>query len=181
MSKTLDILHDEYFEWMYNLVCKESRSYRRLFNHLHSIEFIYILDRDVRRAEDGKSLRYLFAYEYDRSNCRTLTDVLGDGPCSVLEMMVALANRCEVEIMTDPDFDDRTSIWFWDMVESLGLDEMSDDRYDEKYVNEVIDIFLQRRYEMNGKGGLFTVDNCREDMRTVEIWYQMSWYLNNLQ
>ena len=53
---------------------------------------------------------------------------------------------------------------------------MDDIRFDERYVDEVIDIFLNREYAENGEGGLFTV-NGYEDMRTVEIWYQMCWYL----
>lgn len=180
MSRTIDILHNEYFEWMYNLVCKKSRSYRKLFAHLHSIEFTYILEMDSNREADGRTLRYLFTYEYDRQNCKMLTEALDTGPCSVLEMMVALANRCEVEIMTDLEYGDRTSEWFWTMLTSLGLDNMSDERFDEEYVNKVIDRFLRREYEMNGEGGLFTVDNCKRDMRTVEIWYQMCWYLNDI-
>jgi hypothetical protein len=57
---------------------------------------------------------------------------------------------------------------------------MTDGHYDEIYVTEVIDRFINRKYEPNGKGGLFTIRNVKEDLRDVEIWYQMCWYLNSI-
>lgn len=38
---------------------------------------------------------------------------------------------------------------------------------------------MEREYERNGEGGLFTVNNGR-DMRTTEIWYQMNYYLSEI-
>ena len=102
-----------------------------------------------------------------------------DGPCSVFEMMVALAQRCE-SVMDDPKIGDRTGQWFWGMIASLGLNGMSDNHYDEKYVNDVVNRFLDREYEPNGKGGLFTIRNCEHDLRDVEIWYQLCWYLDTI-
>ena len=49
---------------------------------------------------------------------------------------------------------------------------------EENTFNRVMQIFLNREYEPNGRGGLFTVNNSPADMRTVEIWYQFMWYLN---
>ena len=91
--------------------------------------------------------------------------------------MVALALRCEETIMDDPTLGNRTGQWFWGMITSLGLGSMSDDKYDKAYVNAIISRFLSRDYEPNGKGGLFTVKNCEQDMRDIEIWHQ---YLNSI-
>jgi hypothetical protein len=88
--------------------------------------------------------------------------------------------RCEEEIMEDPDVGDRTAQWFWGMMKSLGLNGMTDNRFDERYVRDVVQIFLDREYEPNGRGGLFTINNCDYDLREVEIWYQMCWYLNTI-
>ena len=82
--------------------------------------------------------------------------------------------------MGDPDIGDRTDIWFWDMIRNLGLDFMSDSRYDREYVSTTIDRFLNRDYGRNGTGGLFTVENSRHDMRSMEIWYQMCAYLEDI-
>ena len=101
-----------------------------------------------------------------------------NAPCSVLEMMVALAIRCEETIMDNPAYGDRTAQWFWGMIRTLGLYSMTDDRFDQEYVDMVIDRFLNRDYEPNGEGGLFKINNCKYDLRKIEIWYQLCWYLD---
>ena len=40
---------------------------------------------------------------------------------------------------------------------------------------------LNRDYGRDGKGGLFTIEHCRYDMRDIEIWYQANWYLDNIR
>ena len=82
--------------------------------------------------------------------------------------------------MDDPSYGDRTQQWFWGMLSNIGISMMSDDIYDDKYVNDCIYRFLERRYESNGKGGLFYIRNCDQDLRDVEIWTQMCWYSNTI-
>ena len=174
-------LNREYFEWMYEIVCNDrynrNLSYRKLLHYLHDIEFIYIVKRDKNRAIDGIDFRYRFGYEcgYSRD---LIEDYLDTRPCSVLEMMIALAFSVEEDIMDDSEYGDRTGQWFWNMLVNLGLGSMCDNRFDAKYVDEVINRFLYREYERNGEGGLFTIHDDSRDMRTAEIWYQTMWYLN---
>lgn len=179
---TNNAIIDEYFEWLFDIACGDrfakGVSYRRLLMHMHDTEFVYILEMDENRASEGEYLRYRFATDQD-DDPDYILDVL-DGPCSVLEMMVALALHCEENIMDDPMYGDRTGQWFWGMVNNLGLGAMYDTRYDEDYVTEVIDRFLNREYERDGKGGLFTIKNCKYDLRKVEIWHQLSWYLGTI-
>lgn len=78
--------------------------------------------------------------------------------------------------MDDPDIGNRTGQWFWDMIVSLGLGSMDDSKFDKAYAIDVIRRFLNRDYERDGKGGLFTIEHCRYDMRDIEIWYQANWY-----
>ena len=94
-------------------------------------------------------------------------------------MMVALASRCE-ETMDDPGMGDRTGQWFWGMIVSLGLGGQLDNRYDARVVDDILDRFLDREYEPDGSGGLFTIENCHRDLRDVEIWNQMWWYIDTL-
>lgn len=82
--------------------------------------------------------------------------------------------------MDDPDIGNRTGQWFWGMIVNLGLGSMTDDLYDEKLVETAINRLLDRRYAPDGTGGLFTVKNCDRDLRKVEIWYQLCWYLNSI-
>ena len=80
--------------------------------------------------------------------------------------------------MDDPRYGDRTAQWFWRMMSNLGLGLMTDDIYDRGLVKHKLDIFLHREYEPDGKGGLFYIRDCAEDLRKVEIWAQLCWYLD---
>ena len=174
-------LDREYFNWMYKLVCGNkhynSIAYHKLLHALHNTEFTFLIDKDKNRASDGIDLRYQFGYECGYSNDE-IASYLDIRPCSVLEMMIALSLNGEQHIMDDPKYGNRTGQWFWNMIVNLGLSNMNDDNFDETYFNRVMQIFLNREYSPNGRGGLFTVHNSPADMRTVEIWYQFMWYLN---
>lgn len=169
-----------YFEWIYDLMCKDrfakNITYRKLFTFLHDAEFVYLIPNDENRAADGISLRYRYSLIRDREDLEYCLA----GPCSVLEMMVALAIRCEETIMFDPEKGDRTAQWFWCMIASLGLNSMNDDNYNEWLVNDVITRFLNREYDYDGKGSLFTIRGWNRDARDAEIWHQLMAYLNTL-
>lgn len=177
-----DELINEYFDWMCQLVSDKrytrNQSYRKLLSKLHNIDFVYAIDMDGNRAADGIDLRYYFGGERGYEDY-IITSFLDDRPCSILEMMIALAKRCE-NIMEDPEIGDRTAQWFWEMISNLGLYDMYDSNFDRRYVEVTIDIFLNRGYERNGKGGLFVIKHPKRDLRTVEIWYQMNWYLDSI-
>lgn len=169
-------MDERYFDWIACLVCDGRyggrHSYRRLLACLHEREFTYLLPIDENRAIDGVDLRYRFVYETGAQYIP-----MQDEPCSVLEMMAALCLRCEEQIMDDPDIGNRTSEWFFAMIDSMGLRGMTDDAFNERIVQTRIDRCLERRYEPDGRGGFFTVPGCRYDMRKTEIWYQAMWYL----
>lgn len=174
-------LTDKYFEWLVNIVAQdrfnEETSYTKLFTHLHNTTFVYSLPLDRNRAFDGRDLRYRFSRRFgcDESALDNLPCV-----CSVFEMMVALSIRCEEYIMDDPAYGNRTSQWFWRMISSLGLNGEYNGRYNENYVNDVLHRFLNRDYDSDGKGGLFAINGCREDLRQIEIWDQLTMYLSTI-
>lgn len=176
-------LNQRYFNWIYELVCGQDSynrlSYKKLLTCLFNIEFTYSIYMDKNRAEDGIEFRYHFGNLKGYSD-RIISKYIDDKPCSVLEMIVALAFRVENEIMDDSTYGNRTGQWFWNMIVSLGLGSMSDSRYNKREVDRILDIFLNRTYEANGRGGLFTIEDCPYDLRAVDIWYQMMWYLNTI-
>ena len=175
-----DQIINDYFEWLWNFTkCRGHSQNRKIITLLHNIEFRYSIPMDANREEDGIDLRYRFVTEVGIPKNYQEVYAYLDGPCSVLEMMIALAIRCEESIMDDPDIGDRTSEWFWLMMKNLGLDYMSDRKFDRDIAEEKISIFLDRKYKRNGEGGLFVV-NGRRDLRKVEIWYQMCWYLDTI-
>lgn len=175
---------DEYFVWLKNLVCGERfetpYSFDELLTLLHRIEFTYLIPMDQNRAEDGISLRYRYAIT---SDCPYSVDEVLDainGPCSVLEMMIALAVRCEEDVMDDPGIGDRTRQWFWGMIVNLQLGGLHDGNFDQDHVEFSICRLLNRDYEPDGRGGLFTVRRPPRDLRDVEIWTQLMWYLDDI-
>ena len=172
-------LKERYFNWMYDKVVGSKYSYRKLLRRLYEIPFIYILPMDENRKEDGIDLRYRFGYEQHIPD-KNIANELDTDDCSVLEVMVSLAIHCEEDVMDDPDKGNRTSMWFMNMISNLGLSGMDDRRYDQRLVDSHIDIFLHRKYEPDGRGGLFHLEHCADDLRNVQIWYQMNWYLNEI-
>lgn len=171
-------LRQEYFDWMYQLVC-DDRVHGKLLSHLYDTPFTYILEMDGNRGADGEDLRYRFGRENGYGDQIIATE-LDDRPCSVLEMMVALSIRCEEHIMEDDEIGDRTGQWFWNMIVSLGLGSMTDVRYDADRVDDILHRFMYREFKPDGEGSLFTIEHCRQDMRNIEIWYQMCMYLETI-
>lgn len=144
--------------------------------HLHKKPFSWFVPNDDNRAEDGKHLREIFADNMLGEDCPCL-----DGPCSVLEMLVALAIRME-DILHVPNEPSKVDVWFWEFIDNLELDVFKDrDRYqDEKALanSRKLDMFMSRTYHPDGRGGLFPLKRPETDQRNVEIWYQMMSYLN---
>lgn len=179
---TDDELNAQYFNWMCGLIYKDeysnSREYQMLLRFLDAKQFTPTLFRDDNRAVDGVDLRYRFGCDEDINDV-LIASILDIRPCSVLEMMVALALRCEEQIMYNPDIGNRMGLWFWNMIESLGFDKANWNihRIDFDYANYVIDRFLSHKYARDGHGGLFTIEHSDCDMRKMEIWYQMNHYL----
>lgn len=175
-----DRVNEEYFQWLCRLIDMERWSkdmrYELLLAHLHNIEFTWIIQMDSNRADDGIQLRRRYALHHDDMSLQGYLS----GPCSVLEMLVALALRCEEWIMDDDQIGNRTGQWFWGMIHNLGLTPMIDKDFDRDVVDDVIARFLNREYAPDGRGGLFTVRNCIRDVRKVEIWTQLSWYLGSI-
>lgn len=175
-------LKKEYFDWMYSSANTDPygnfhSEYQGLLHYLNNVAFNYYIPMDANRESDGISLRYHFGYEKGIQSSE-ITDILDDRPCSLLEMMVALCRRMETMIGNDPDYGNRTYIWFHTMLESMGLEDLTDRYFDEDEAEYRVGICLSGRYEPNGKGGFFTLSNPSTDLRGVEIWNQAMWFLN---
>lgn len=172
-------VYQPYLTWLEERVgyFNQDKEYDLLMSFLIQHRFYWKIAMDENRAADGVRLRTIFAEEKMRPDIVSRLGGTSRESCSILEMMVALAMRCESDIMTNPDFGDRTGVWFWEMVSSLGLGGMNDAHFDKEYVEDVIFHFLERDYAPDGRGGLFTVVGSKSDMATTEIWYQMQAYL----
>lgn len=171
-------MFDGYYIWLKNLIDTDSHlawKYKKLLKYLYEREYTWVIPNDSNRNLDGLELRTRYEREVGINPEEAFEHL--DGSCSVLEMMVALACRMEVEIMHDDDFGDRSADWFWNMIGSLGLSEQIDDRFDMNFVEKSIDILVENRFQRDGRGSLFTLTTCRKDLRKVEVWYQMNYWL----
>lgn len=182
-SKTEEI-RAEYFEWLYKKsmgFAIHGVQFRRFFETLHSIEFKAVMKEDIARVNDGISLRNTYAYETGQ-DYDTISDYLTE-PCSVLEMMLALAIK-EEDIMSDPRKGDRTKQWLWMQINSMGIVAEPDyvgEKFPEGEIREKVSKMINRDYAPDGTGGLFKFYNPpEEDLSKIDLWKQMCWYLDTV-
>ena len=110
MTKEDDI-KSSYFCFLMELIGYENKNnpyenFGVLLIFLNSIEYQWDNPMDENRMYDGLNLRYLYSLnsEYDYND---ILDAL-DNPCSILEMIIALAYKIEVDIACNPDYINRT-------------------------------------------------------------------------
>ena len=172
-----------YFNWIVNLVSDSGewngRAYTKLLKRMYNTPFYYIIEMDANRCVDGVDLRYRFGYEKDISDSE-IKEYIDNTECSVLEVLAALALKCEEQIMSDDAFGNRVPEWFWSMISNLGLIEFTDDNFDCYDFDVIIEKWMNRDYSSDGTGGIFIVKNPPQDMRKVELWNQLCWYLDEM-
>lgn len=172
-------IKNKYFDYLVDIVDPVGKKtpYKKMLSALHKTVF-ECLPFDSDRESDGMEMRKRF---YDDTIGVTKSDMRYlNEPCSVLEMMVALALRCEETIMDDPKYGNRTKQWFWEMIKSLGLKNANDRLFDEGTFNRIMEQFLHRQYSRDGKGGLFMIKDCRDDLTDYDIFTQLCWYINSI-
>lgn len=176
MGGTPKPIDEVYLEWLYDKVCDRPRrprphqTYWKLFRILYSREFVWFIPNDDNRVGDGVELRGLFLRETQID----VDSIWMDLGCSMLEMLVALADRLEF------CWDEKSQReWFWELIRNLDID-YTDARavdFPEPEIQEVIDRVIWRTYNADGSGGLFPLNNPRKDQTKIELWYQMNSYV----
>ena len=180
-----------YFNWLLEKVENEyepggAGSHRLLLRKLYEIEFYATLERDNDRLYDGLDMRNGYdnyiqeGFGYFVGKDYILTEAQRNAPCSVLEMMVGMCEYFENHVMSNDIYGNRFGKWFWMMLENAGLTFLNDASYTHEaddYIASVIRRICDRRYEANGDGSFFPLRNPKRDMRTVDLWYQLQWYV----
>ena len=168
MSAPLDEL---YFRWLYSQVADPEvinpyATHWRLLRVLYTKEFLWHVPNDDNRIQDGKDLRFEFAGD------QRIDEGWLDLPCSMLEILIALARKLAFEA------DGRPAGWFWTMMTNVDLTQYSDRRrFSDEMIHEVLDRIIFRSYNYSGEGGLFPLKEADRDQREVELWYQMCAYV----
>lgn len=172
-------MEEKYYEWLIESIDPLGTArdyYQPVLRKLYSTDFRWShrFEDDRNRAEDGLTLRTIFA---DVVGLDVADLGLNETPCSCLEMMVAIARRIELEILSMPGEDDIPK-WFWRFIEGLGLGAFKPEIDTESYIERRINLWLDRKYYRNGYGGIFVVHDDFFDMRKMTIWKQMNAVLN---
>lgn len=174
-------VEDLYFKWLSALVFPNEeiqRNYIGLLNLLYEIRYVWNpnIPLDENRYIDGINLRESFSYK-----SKIPSDIVKNsiqGPCNILEMICALGIRIDNDIMaTYYTGYDHGYFWIQKMLKNLNILQYDDSNFDENAIRVKINDFLQRRYSENGFGGLFYVLNSEKDMRSMNIWDQMCYYI----
>lgn len=178
----------KYLDWLYSTVCASgyesiAHNHRQLILQLHQTQFVVYNLKDQPREADGIDLRFRYCWDtgidYKNYNEYSFSDLIPVDHCSILEMMIALAYRADENFTRKTNNESTVPNNFWDMVKNLGLMGETDDFYDYDTVCNTLDHFNKRTYEPNGHGSLFRFNNPKDDMREIDIWYQLCWYVNS--
>lgn len=164
-----------YFKYICQLVgITEDSVHSKLAEYLMRTPFNYTYSMDGNREIDGINLRYKFGYENGIPSA-VIAGEIDNTECSMLEMLVALSLRAN-DIVTS---DDDQSFIFWSMITNLGLGSQTNQVFDEDYCDICINRFVNHEYAPNGQGGLVTIADPPTDLRFVEIWDQVMWWLDD--
>lgn len=177
-----------YFVWLAESVCLDKdpyfgQAYWELASLLYDTPFFSDQPMDQNREADGIRLRetwmdLMMSEADERGQSYDIAPESLDGPCTVLELLVGLATRLEDDVMQNDAYGNRTPVWFWAMVLNLDLARFDDRFFNAMKISGVLYDWMSRRYEPNGRGGLFPLENCLEDQRNVELWLQARAWLN---
>lgn len=171
----MEELWDDYLQYLlWRGGLEKFTRYANLFAILHNIEFTYVIERDENRADAGIELRD----DYEIPDCYIeFEDEFFDQNCSVLEMLLALSIRVDDEFIGDPA-EEHPEVFFMEMIKNLGLDKFIGNQYREDDVIKIIDRWLDRKFDSDGRGSPFPVRYSHRDQRGVEIWDQMNAYIS---
>ena len=178
----MDSLADIYFLWLYDRIAGE-RPYVKLASYLHNRwEFRWHVQYDENRQADGYDQRGLFLYEHPERFTRKQINSLMNEPVSVFEVLVALVERMDFQL-DDLISGPRRHLWFSELLANLELDVFDDEGFGDhpanhREIDDIIQVLLDRTYDSDGTGSLFPLSNPKQDMREVELWYQMMAYLH---
>ena len=176
---TADKLEQQYYQWLTGLIPGICKRYSTLIRCLYETPFRVLLLMDENRVGDGLGMRARFTYLFQMGvNERDILKRMR--PCSVLEVMIGLAQRFEEDYMSQYD-GGTIDMWIMPMIDSLGLREYDDTRFNLYSYDRIMKDFLDRTYSPDGRGSLFYIPGTNTDMRGTEIWKQMMIWNENKQ
>lgn len=159
-----------YYIWLLEIVDVDPEDHlNRLCWALFNTEFQWDIPMDKNRAADGLDLRKQYEWSHKVKN-------LLPEWCSALEMMVALCDRIETEIMSCDTFGDRTGLWFRIILHFLHQEIDSCDTF-LSFCDSFKMKSITKCFEKGSDFRLFLSKKWPKNGQKVEIWYQMHAFL----
>lgn len=183
--------YDDYLRWLGDYIRADWDTYSHLLWILYNRPFTYVDAIDQNWVAHGLSLRDEYM---GKVPMETLPVGIVGNPCTVLEVLIAMAEKME-EHLTDVEYGDRTALWFWEIIDNLGLKKFTDQSIwdskmmdieyqelnyifdDEPQINKIIDVFLNREYGPNGLGGAFPIESGRWNQAREALIFQLGHYV----
>lgn len=160
----------EYFQYLCGRVRvpADAGTYNGLFNSLFITEFTWIVGNDENRIADGRDIRHEWlldkGYRHDTMSW----------PVSFLEVLIGLSHR--IAFLVDGEPID----WAWQLLINLRLGGFHDPLSGKELLKilTILEKVIWRGYSADGHGGFFPLTRPQHDQRQVEIWEQMTTYIN---
>ena len=129
-----------YVDWLVELIDDNEKAglYEHLIELLFNTDFIWLesVPLDENRAADGLKLRKDYAKLLGENDGNLLLNLLQNKPCSMLEMLVAFADRLTYIVnLKRCDF-------FWMFIDNLGLNWATKYDFDQDIVTETLNDFM---------------------------------------
>lgn len=163
---------EEYFVWLVEWIDDGDRDdMLPVLSYLFKKEYVWYTDLNATQAMSSMDLRERF----DPDNADEAKE---ERPCSVLELLVALAvdieeNICGVYGHENP------ARWFWEWLNNLGIDDRCTGRgYSKDYLDQCIDDWLEGDITRSGKRSPFPIKRKGVDQRKKTLWMQCMAYVN---
>lgn len=167
-------LTEDYRLWLESQIREEhtavGKDFRQLVALMFEKEFVWLVPNDDNRAADGLDLRAEFCFQQNLP----LHSLKNLGPASFLEVLIGLSRRLSFLARGTPRG------WAWQLITNLELNKMHDPltRRKLKQANDILDACIWRTYGQDGQGGFFPLAWPQEDQTKIELWYQISAYID---
>lgn len=138
--------------------------YEDMLKVLWNTPFEVKVGRDVNLLNEANDFRYNHGLR-------------NDNPGNCLEILYQLSYKMD-SLLYDGDHGPRYVEWFWLMIKNMGLIIFDNENFNYKEVKRKVDIFSQRKYKPDGKGGPFPLQRPISNMKKVDYWYQLNYYVN---
>lgn len=141
-----ELVVEEYKKYLKNMIVDdEFCCYNVLLERLDSIPYEpNQLNTD--RYEDAEQLRIDYGID---NNIKDVLIYFEATSITVLEVLVALSMRLEKKVVPNNKKGDRTSQWFWALVNDIGLGKQDDERCDSNIIDKIVKEWMSEKNKIS--------------------------------